>query len=592
MAGEETFFHWELEFPEVFFDSEGEKMDSAGFDAVVGNPPYGAGFTSIEQEYFSEIYQTASREYDSYTIFMEKPRQLLRPGGNYSYIVPSMWTKLKTDERIREILLTEFSLYQLVECGEVFKDATVETLILCATKSPGPGEIRVRIIDGSGGHEDRLNRLKNGNFTSDFLTDGEVFKQNDGLKIDYRSSKPEIRNIISKVESNGVRLREITDISQGVTAYDRHAGQDPEIIESRAYHSDEKEDSTYGKWLDGRDVRRYNFEWNGEWLSYGEWLSRPREPKYFEDPRILFREVTGGVDRVIATYTEEEYYYGHSVIPALTLGSPVSGRSILAIVNSKLLSYYNLKTSPNAQKDSFPKMNPDDVRALPINCNLGDKEDRLVENAVQMGELKNALKRLNLSLLDHLGTYEEGQTLAEIGLTQPPKGSADSILQQTAEQKPNLRVGEATVVRESPTTVEIRLTARYKPEDEDAHETDQWGYTETEPLPALRITDLTETEADLLAAFVPVAVEEAGGFAGFRETATKTNSLVDRLRKLTLPRVRDVEAGLESYVETKRRAEDLEEKIERTDDLIDEIVYELYGLTDEEIEIVEEAVGD
>jgi type II restriction/modification system DNA methylase subunit YeeA len=36
----------------------------------------------------------------------------------------------------------------------------------------------------------------------------------------------------------------------------------------------------------------------------------------------------------------------------------------------------------------------------------------------------------------------------------------------------------------------------------------------------------------------------------------------------------------------------LDAKIEHTDDLIDEIVYELYGLTDEEIEIVEEAVGE
>jgi hypothetical protein len=67
---------------------------------------------------------------------------------------------------------------------------------------------------------------------------------------------------------------------------------------------------------------------------------------------------------------------------------------------------------------------------------------------------------------------------------------------------------------------------------------------------------------------------------------------VDRLRKLTLPAVDDVAAGLESYVETNERAEELESKIEETDALIDEIVYELYGLTDEEIEIVEEAVGD
>lgn len=76
------------------------------------------------------------------------------------------------------------------------------------------------------------------------------------------------------------------------------------------------------------------------------------------------------------------------------------------------------------------------------------------------------------------------------------------------------------------------------------------------------------------------------------ETATKTNPLVDRLRKLTLPGVDDVRAGLKSYTETVERAEELEAKIERTDDLIDEIVYELYGLTDEEIEIVEETVAD
>ncbi|MDS0223632.1 restriction endonuclease [Haloarcula sp. S1AR25-5A] len=83
----------------------------------------------------------------------------------------------------------------------------------------------------------------------------------------------------------------------------------------------------------------------------------------------------------------------------------------------------------------------------------------------------------------------------------------------------------------------------------------------------------------------------AGGFTGSRETATKTNSLVDRLRKLTLPAVDDVRDGLASYMETVERADELEVKIERTDELIDEIVYELYGLTDEEIEIVEEAIG-
>jgi len=42
----------------------------------------------------------------------------------------------------------------------------------------------------------------------------------------------------------------------------------------------------------------------------------------------------------------------------------------------------------------------------------------------------------------------------------------------------------------------------------------------------------------------------------------------------------------------RKRADKLDEKIEKTDELIDEIVYDLYGLTDEEVDIVEQAVAD
>ncbi len=41
VARERRFFRWELEFPKVFFDRQGGLWDDgAGFDAVVGNPPY------------------------------------------------------------------------------------------------------------------------------------------------------------------------------------------------------------------------------------------------------------------------------------------------------------------------------------------------------------------------------------------------------------------------------------------------------------------------------------------------------------------------------------------------------------------------
>ena len=40
IVSRERFFHWELEFPEVFFDADGCPLESGGFDAVIGNPPW------------------------------------------------------------------------------------------------------------------------------------------------------------------------------------------------------------------------------------------------------------------------------------------------------------------------------------------------------------------------------------------------------------------------------------------------------------------------------------------------------------------------------------------------------------------------
>jgi hypothetical protein len=203
-----------------------------------------------------------------------------------------------------------------------------------------------------------------------------------------------------------------------------------------------------------------------------------------------------------------------------------------------------------------------------------------------MADLKTRRDSLNLNLMDYLGNYENGPKLPDIGLFQP---SDPSALNGTTEEYERLRVGNVNAERDG-TSVTISATARYKPEDKDAHETDTYGYTETEFCEAFTLTDLSEKEAALVESFVPVAVKKEIG--SFRDNATKTNSLIDRLKGMTLPDPDDVSEDLQRYVETKERADELDEKIEKTDQLIDEIVYDLYDLTDEEIEIVEEAVAD
>ncbi len=82
-----AFFHWELEFPEVFFDRDGTvKGNDGGFDGVIGNPPY------VRQEalggikpYLATAYrETYDGSADLYVYFYQQGLRLTRASGRMS----------------------------------------------------------------------------------------------------------------------------------------------------------------------------------------------------------------------------------------------------------------------------------------------------------------------------------------------------------------------------------------------------------------------------------------------------------------------------------------------------------------------------
>jgi predicted RNA methylase len=47
-------------------------MKKGGFDVVIGNPPYGSWFQSVESDYFSQHYEVFDGVRDVYACFIEK----------------------------------------------------------------------------------------------------------------------------------------------------------------------------------------------------------------------------------------------------------------------------------------------------------------------------------------------------------------------------------------------------------------------------------------------------------------------------------------------------------------------------------------
>ena len=329
----------------------GEIMRKGGFDCVIGNPPYGAFFNEIEKTYIKQNFVAYKYRYDSYIYFVEKAISLTKIDGWISFITPELWLKLENGAPLRELISNSAGLEKLRLFGEkVFSKAVVNTIVFLLHRGVDVPSLKIETEGDS------------------WELPSASWKESKLLSIDYRL-KPEVTDLIDKIRMRSVSLSEFGDVIQGITPYDRYRGQDSEIIKSRAYHSKNKENETYGKWLFGKDISRYKQEWSGEWLSYGPWLAAPREERFFIGSRLLFREVPGVGKRIQATFVEERYYHGHSITPFKPDGgNNLSLLYLLGLSNSKLISWYGDLILPNFGKDTFPKLNPNDIKQLPIHA--------------------------------------------------------------------------------------------------------------------------------------------------------------------------------------------------------------------------------
>ncbi|HEX4348048.1 MAG TPA: N-6 DNA methylase [Vicinamibacterales bacterium] len=124
VAAAKRFFHWELEFPEVFFDADGTRAVDGGFDAVLGNPPWDmvrgdAGVHSgrdasrdeasalVRFTRDSGVYESQSDGHANlYQLFMERAMQLARPGGRIGMVLPSGFMADHGSARLRQRLFS------------------------------------------------------------------------------------------------------------------------------------------------------------------------------------------------------------------------------------------------------------------------------------------------------------------------------------------------------------------------------------------------------------------------------------------------------------------------------------------------------
>ena len=672
ISSQKGFFHWKLEFPEVFFDiEEGVEKEDSGFDAVVGNPPYfsvrGKGTGTLTQAPYYEYLKESNKwskyfrsQSDVYYYFVTLSNNLLRAEGEFGYIIENYWLENDYADKLREDLLDRSNIKQLIDFEDIkiFESAGNDTCILIAEKTGVEGE-KFKYISCnksfSGESLDRRNKKLVSHisdksvlesYSDQFIEIFEIDHQDIGTGKWTLSKETQILDLLKK---DGEKIYPLDDLASDIQdkapndfKYDVkgdlpesatkglatvNQGMSPGNKEVFGLEYEEAQNLNIDSefivpLLLNSEIGRYRIDYEDNRLIYPYSVENLSEhPALEEYLKSRKDELTSGSDRkrllekgeiewyefsvyrnrelfesgrkkIVCPYRANENSFAiddrgsfattdvYGIVPD---ADKIDMKYLLGVLNSSLLTFWYKESGKS--KGGMLEYFSTPLKRMPIYKAVEEEQDRIKKLTDQISNLKDQRSRINTQLMDYIASSSEGKTLGEMYM--PVEGLSDSILTDTKEDRDNIKIGSVEFEEQNNSLI-LSVSVKYKPEDDegfDDEELDRWGYYETDLMPAMNFTVGDKMKA-LIKEFVPVAVDEAGGFANFREKATKTNSVVDRLDDLTLPKLDDVEQGLEKFIENKEEAEELEKEIQETDEQIDAIVFDLYDLTEEEVETV------
>ncbi|WP_071190018.1 TaqI-like C-terminal specificity domain-containing protein [Trichormus sp. NMC-1] len=332
----ENALEWRFEFPEVLND-DGVFV---GFDAVIGNPPYGILPSKSELALLRNRYEKLGINNllkDSYFIFcLLALKDILKPHGYLCYIIPNTWKLIDAAQEFRQNLIREFRLLCIDQFQtKVFDEATVDCdIILMQNSQISEYDIKINLRNSETIEIINIlskNTLSKQDFFNFLLTEEQLL-------------------LLNVIYSKSLLVKDYFDIKNGVKPYEVGKGYPPQtrkILDEKPYTSETKLNDTFQPLIGGRYFNKYVILWNGNfWISYGKWLAAPREESIFKaKEKLIFRQTS---DQIIGTLIESGFIMRDNTHIILKKDEKFNLKYILGILNSKLIDF--VYTSINPEK--------------------------------------------------------------------------------------------------------------------------------------------------------------------------------------------------------------------------------------------------
>jgi hypothetical protein len=241
----EDAFEWRFEFPEVL-DEEGNFV---GFDVVIGNPPY-ISLSKLKDIDYSQLgYKSLDKTGDIFALFFEKSIDLLNPNALISFIVSNSWLKTKYGTVLKNVFKDKNVNASIInfEDTQIFEEATVETCIvtLGKTQTIENETINIQKFDAKNATPETLHKSI----------------------VQFSLSGKKDASVMQKIEAKGKLLKEWDiSINYGIkTGYNKAFIIDTQTKENLV-EEDSKSLEILKPLIRGRDVQKYEINWDGMWL--------------------------------------------------------------------------------------------------------------------------------------------------------------------------------------------------------------------------------------------------------------------------------------------------------------------------------------
>lgn len=331
-----------------------------GFDIVIGNPPYGRILSPKQDAQVAIQFPEYRSTRDAYVAFVLLAVKLLRPMGVHSFIVPSAWLGGPAYKDFRALLL-RYRFSKIVSLPfDMFEAAYVDNVVYVHIRDQSPTGHTVNtfsyckkttIAEFAPGPWERV-------LQSDWLLVPrmKMVLSNAGLRLSLKLSSDCPRT-----------LSDIIEMRRGVLF-------DKSILSQRRQGK-----SSY-PYFEG-DVYRYNLRHHSpSWVELGPTMKEyPKEDRWFKGPRILLRRLVNRQQRIMAASISEDCITNKNLYSILLRTHETDLRTVLALVNSSLLSRLYIDAVSQASKDDFPQVTIGDFLSLPLPASVPKElEGRLI----------------------------------------------------------------------------------------------------------------------------------------------------------------------------------------------------------------------